>query len=243
MKTYVNPLCLPNMPVLKIPYKGRKQEEPFALGEKIAECLPKSHERFKDMFRGMILYTGENDTRTTADPAGLYYKDEWYIYGSNGALWHSKDFVQWDFTETGYVYEYAPGIVVTQDDSGKDIFYLAGNSTELFAADSPFGPFRSLGAFTYKEKAIYPQNDDVSLFCDDDGHEVSASWTLPPEPCGHLSMHTALRTVIILRLHRIVNFCMAGRANGQGLAMPFAHKDFPLVLPCKVFQPLYLVHD
>jgi len=24
------------------------------------------------------------------------------------------------------------------------------------------------------------------------GHEVSASWTLPPEPCGHLSMHTAL---------------------------------------------------
>ena len=23
-------------------------------------------------------------------------------------------------------------------------------------------------------------------------HEVSASWTLPPEPCGHLSMHTAL---------------------------------------------------
>ena len=24
-------------------------------------------------------------------------------------------------------------------------------------------------------------------------HEVSASWTLPPEPCGHLSAHTALR--------------------------------------------------
>ena len=74
-------------------------------------------------------------------------------------------------------------------------------------------------------------------------YEVSTTWVLPPEPCGHLSMHTALRTVIILRLHRIVNFCMEGRANGQGLAMPFAHKDFPLVLPCKVFQPLYLVHD
>ena len=74
-------------------------------------------------------------------------------------------------------------------------------------------------------------------------YEVNTTWVLPPEPCGHLSMHTALRTVIILRLHRIVNFCMAGRANGQGLAMPFAHKDFPLVLPCKVFQPLYLVHD
>ena len=66
-------------------------------------------------------------------------------------------------------------------------------------------------------------------------YEVSTPWALPPEPCGHLSMHTALRTVIVLRLHRIVNFCIAGRANSQGLAVPFAHKDFPLVLPCKVF--------
>lgn len=74
-------------------------------------------------------------------------------------------------------------------------------------------------------------------------NEVSTTWALPPEPCGHLSMHTALRTVIVLRLHRIVNFCMTGWANGQSLAMPFAHKDFPLVLPCKVFQTLYLVHD
>lgn len=74
-------------------------------------------------------------------------------------------------------------------------------------------------------------------------YEVSTTWVLPPEPCGHLSMHTALRTVIILRLHRIVNFCITGWTNGQSLAVPFAHKGFPLVLPCKVFQPLYLVHD
>ena len=36
------------------------------------------------------------------------------------------------------------------------------------------------------ENCIYTFADKVAY------DEVSASWTLPPEPCGHLSMHTAL---------------------------------------------------
>lgn len=180
--TYVNPLCLPEMPVLKCKNHQKneeKQGDPFAVGKMICEHLPATHERFKPVFRGMLPYLGENDTRATADPAGFYYQNEWYIYSSNGALWHSKDFENWDFTDVGYVYEYAPGITVSKNADGTDRFYLAGNSTHLFAADDPKGPFEDIGAFTWQGQPIEPQNNDVALFTDDDG-QMYLYWGMGP---------------------------------------------------------------
>ena len=77
--TYVNPLCLLDMPVLKCKSHQKGQEnqgDPFALGKMICEQLPATHERFKPVFRGMLPYLSENDTRATADPAGFYYNNE-----------------------------------------------------------------------------------------------------------------------------------------------------------------------
>jgi xylan 1,4-beta-xylosidase len=167
-KTYVNPLCLPRIPVVKASNKGKIPDDPFALSRMIIQGLPETHKRFETLFGGLIPYVCENDTRSTADPSGFYYKGMWYIYGSQGALWSSKDFVGWDFTDLSYAYTMAPTIAVRTGDDGKDKYYLAGNSTDLFAADNPKGTFTSLGVFTHNGKSISPQNNDVNIYVDDD---------------------------------------------------------------------------
>ena len=60
--TYVNPLCLPEIPVLKCKNHQKneeKQGDPFAVGKMICEHLPATHERFKPVFRGMLPYLGK----------------------------------------------------------------------------------------------------------------------------------------------------------------------------------------
>ena len=177
--TYVNPLCLPDIPIVTVSDKGKIPDDPFALSRMILQRLPETHKRFETLFGGLIPYVCENDTRSTADPSGLYYKGTWYVYGSQGALWSSKDFVNWDFTDLSYAYTMAPTIAVRTEDDGKDKFYLAGNSTELFVADHPKGRFKSIGKFTYNGKSISPQNNDVNLFVDDD-NRMYLYWGMGP---------------------------------------------------------------
>ena len=177
--TYVNPLCLPSIPVVATSDKGKIPDNPLALGEMILKGLPETHKRFETLFGGLIPYICENDTRQTADPSGFYYHGTWYIYGSQGALWSSKDFIDWDFTDLGYAYTMAPTIAVRTGDDGKDTFYLAGNSTELFVSDHPEGKFTSLGAFTYDNRNITPQNNDVNIFVDDD-NRMYLYWGMGP---------------------------------------------------------------
>jgi hypothetical protein len=177
--TYVNPLCLPSIPIVTSRNNGKKPDDPFALSRMIVNGLPETHKRFETLFGGLIPYICENDTRATADPSGLYYNGIWYIYGSQGALWSSKDFVNWDFTDLSYAYTMAPTIAVRTGDDGNDIFYLAGNSTELFRSDNPKGRFTSLGTFTYNGEKISPQNDDVNIFVDDD-NRMYLYWGMGP---------------------------------------------------------------
>jgi len=178
-KTYVNPLCLPRIPIVTASNKGKISDDPFALSRMILQGLPETHKRFETLFGGLIPYVCENDTRSTADPSGLYYQGIWYVYGSQGALWSSKDFVNWDFTDLSYAYTMAPTIAIRTGDDGKDKFYLAGNSTELFVANNPKGKFTSVGAFMYNGKRISPQNNDVDIFVDDD-NRMYLYWGMGP---------------------------------------------------------------
>ena len=202
-KTYINPLPL-DYQMSSSENKGVVAENPFEIGQMIGNMgIPNdpvekiTHARFQDMFRGTASYLTENDSRNSADPAGFYYKDTWYLYGTNGSLWVSKDFADWRFvqlktTEGEDMGFTAPTIAVRTDESGKDTFYLAWNSSHLYASDSPEGPFEDLGDFTYNGKSfkdniedgrVITAHNDVNIFVDDDGR-MYLYWGMGPYICG-----------------------------------------------------------
>ncbi len=202
-QTYVNPLCLDYQRSIASD-KGVIPENPFMVGQMIGnDIIPNdpvqsiTHARFQDMFRGTSTYIAENDTRASADPTGFYYNDTWYLYGTNGSLWVSTDFVDWEFVQLQTVDGEdmtftAPTIAVRTDDEGKDHFYLAWNGSDIYESDSPEGPFTDLGDFTYNGKSfdeniedgivIAPHND-VDIFVDDDGR-MYLYWGMGPYISG-----------------------------------------------------------
>ncbi|MDD6160099.1 MAG: family 43 glycosylhydrolase [Oscillospiraceae bacterium] len=206
-KTYINPLPL-DYQRSSANDKGEISENPFMIGQLIGNVfIPMdpveqiTHIRFQDMFRGTSTYIAENDTRASADPSGFYYNDMWYLYGTNGSLWYSKDFVDWTFvqlkdTEGNDMSFTAPTIAVRTDENGKDTFYLAWNSSHLYSSDSPCGPFKDLGDFTYHglsfkdnatttemEPMIIAAHNDVNIFVDDD-NRMYLYWGMGPYISG-----------------------------------------------------------
>ena len=202
-QTYINPLPL-DYQMSTSQNKGVVSENPFEVGQMIGNmAIPNdplesiTHTRFQDMFRGTATYLTENDTRNSADPAGFYYNDTWYLYGTNGSLWVSEDFVDWRFvqlmdSEGNEMNFTAPTIAVRTDENGKDTFYLAWNSSHLYSSDSPEGPFIDLGEFTYNNKSfvdnledgiVITKNNDVNIFVDDD-NRMYLYWGMGPYIMG-----------------------------------------------------------
>ena len=173
-QTFVNPLCLPDYPL-----SPRMRGGPFApdtsrpFGNMVARGLPPTHQHLAVLFGARANLQAENDTRSSADPVGLYYEGMWYLYATGSACWSSPDFVHWTAHETGARYT-APDIAVR-----RGTFYLAGNSTELYTAGSPTGPFTPMGHFTWQGERLTPRNDDVSIFVDDD-ERMYLYWGMGP---------------------------------------------------------------
>lgn len=201
--TYINPLPL-DYARSSSEGKGQISDNPFMIGQMIGnEAIPNdpveqiTHAHFQDMFRGTSTYISENDTRASADPSAFYYNDTWYLYGTNGSLWVSDDFVNWRFIQLqddkGEDLKFtAPTIAVRKDESGKEKFYLAWNSSDLYEADSPEGPFTDLGDFTYNEKSfsdniedgnVIAAHNDVNIFVDDD-QRMYLYWGMGPYISG-----------------------------------------------------------
>lgn len=199
-KTYINPLNV-DYPLALAGEKGIVPENPFATGQMIGGLfIPGdpvesiTHARFQDLFRGTGTYLLENDYRDTSEPSALYYNDTWYLYCSNSAMYVSEDFVNWRSvalkTDTGEDLRFggAPTIAVRTDEEGTDHFYMAWNTSDLWEAESPEGPFRDLGEFTYNGKnfkaniedgLVITSNNDVSIFVDDDGR-MYLYWGMGP---------------------------------------------------------------
>jgi len=202
-QTYINPLPL-DYQRSGASDKGMIPDNPFSIGQMIGnEAIPNNpvesitHIRFQDLFRGTSTYIAENDTRASADPTGFYYNDTWYIYGTNGSLWVSEDFVNWRFVQLmnqdGEPMRFtAPVVAVRTDDEGKDHFYMAWNSSDLYEAESPEGPFTDLGDFTYNGKSfadniedgmVIAAHNDVDIFVDDD-NRMYLYWGMGPYVAG-----------------------------------------------------------
>lgn len=221
--TYINPLPLPEIPVSGDGLNsGVISEDPFMIGNMIANVfIPNgeaaTHMRFQTMFRGTGTYVTEQATRSTADPYALYYQDTWYLYGSNSALWVSEDFSNWRFvdlkTVDGEDMSFtAPSVTVYTDQNGNDKFYMAWNSSNLYVADSPEGPFTDLGPVTWQGRTLksyaqeegIPGNDDVCPFVDDDGR-MYFYWGMGPGVWG-AEVDPENPTVLITEPKEIIAF-------------------------------------
>ena len=175
-QTFINPLCLPEYPLSlrRGGLTGKPDPEgPFGDNLAFARNLSPMNARFKEIYAARSYLQVENDTRSTADPVGLYYDGVWYLYATGSACWSSRDFIHWTAHDTQVKYS-APDIAVR-----RGTFYLAGNSTELFVSDSPTGPFHPVGHFTWQGERIYPPSDDVCIFVDDD-ERMYLYWGLGP---------------------------------------------------------------
>ncbi len=112
-----------------------------------------------------------NSFRTTADIFGYQTSDGTiWLHASGsmqnndqyGACWSSTDYVNWEYHPMNLCVT-APTFVQIGDK-----YYLAGNGSPVYVADTPAGPWTSMGKFIMpdgSEKGF----SDVNFFLDDDG--------------------------------------------------------------------------
>ncbi len=114
---------------------------------------------------------------------------KYYMYCSGGGAWISEDLVKWSFQRVDRV-PVAPHVVKYNGS-----FYMCGNSEnngELFKADSPLGPFTSIGQWKNTPGVAGGWNSafDMDIFIDDDnkpylyypGRGVSGIFVVPLDP-------------------------------------------------------------
>lgn len=142
-KTFVNPLPLPDYPL------GNWTQKPSP--------------NLDRWLKGYV-----QDFRELADPSVIYHDGMWIMYPSVRMAYVSKDFITWTHHSVSPEKVgdgYAPTVV-----KNGNKWFLTGCFSELYVADNPLGPFRSLGPIkrpdgTTLTKTIF----DPQLFSDDDG--------------------------------------------------------------------------
>ena len=141
----INPLPLPNYPV------GRLSRD-VTKGQSITQ-------------QGLWLVDRAEPYRELADPTGLWHEGKWYLYPSVDMAWVSADEGRtWqhhplNLRDVGY----APTVVHHR---GR---FLLMSSAEIYASDSPLGPFASIGKMELPAVPGLPPHIDPMLFSDDDG--------------------------------------------------------------------------
>ncbi len=140
MKTYCNPLPLPDYPRGMSTY-GKEQDTSW------------------------WRRSGRRDFRETADPSVLYHDGAWYLYPSCGIAYVSTDFATW----THHPIEprnpgYAPTIA-----KHRGAFLLTACNSPLWRAPHPLGPFERLGGFRKPDGSRLEGWLDPMIFPDEDG--------------------------------------------------------------------------
>lgn len=179
-RTYCNPLPLPNLELRNgQPAEGEWFAETPASEEDIDFGIEKAQEYLamdtwtdaegRAMVRvGNVPLPSEHNFRTAADPTALFVDDTCYLYatgdcGSNNLnCWTTKDFITWEYQDVGFGVT-APSVIQIGDK-----YYMAGNGTPVYEADSPLGPWNELGSFTLPD-GTETGFSDVCFFLDDDG--------------------------------------------------------------------------
>lgn len=103
--------------------------------------------------------------RELADVSALWDDNKWYLYGSAGMVFWTADYKNWHHAPVllGDDEIAAPTIV---KHNGK--YYAMANGSKVYKADSPLGPFESIGYLKYMNGEEFVVNDPM-YFSDDDG--------------------------------------------------------------------------
>ena len=154
--TFCNPMSIPDTPIGVLCRDCRNGDAIPASGW-MYDCWAKAACGFKEV----------RQFRELADPVVLAEGGVWYLYSSAGLMWTSGDFGgTWNHVPVQAEAGYAPAVTKFR---GK--YYLCTSGGPLSVADSPTGPYRTLGAFDLKSFSSDPQMPhtlDPALFVDDD---------------------------------------------------------------------------
>ena len=176
-QTYVNPINLPGMAVRNIVGTMPATDANVANTSQIQASLnlptwtASSGRTLASRSSVGFSRISENSARTGADWSALNVDGTIYLYASgamqnapnnNRTIWSTTDYITWTPHEMNL------GLVAPTVVQVGDKFYMAGNNTPVYQADSPTGPWTSIGNF----RRTTGQNlsaGDVQFFLDTDG--------------------------------------------------------------------------
>ena len=131
----------------------------------------------------MVTAPGGN---ASGDVTVIREQGEYYMYCTGGGAWISSDLLHWSFQHVTNV-PVAPH-VVKYDGS----FYMCGNSSPVFKADNPLGPFTSIGPWknTPDVAGGWRGPFDMDIYIDDDnkpylyypGRGIDGIYVVPLDP-------------------------------------------------------------
>jgi xylan 1,4-beta-xylosidase len=174
--TYTNPINLPYIEVRALSSAMAATDEAIADSTTMLPVLEKDRwveadgrtltGRAKTGFRVLT----ENAFRTAADFTPLNVDGTIYLYASGGlggpnnsrTAWSTTDYLTWT------VYEMNMGVTAPTAVRVGNKFYMAGNGSPIYVADSPVGPWTEFGRFT-KSDGTELRPSDVQFFLDTDG--------------------------------------------------------------------------
>jgi hypothetical protein len=109
--------------------------------------------------------------REAADPSVLFWEGAWYLFVSGGAVYVSRNFVDWEHHPIPQArIGYAPTIVAWAGS-----FWLTASNTPLYRAPHPLGPYEDVGFMEEPNGERLHKWSDPMLFADEDGR-LYAYW-------------------------------------------------------------------
>ncbi len=156
VSTFCNPLSIPDAPI-GICCRNHRNGDP----------LPERGFWRTTWTHSPCGLTEVRQFRELADPAVYVEGDKWYLYSSVGLMWTSEDFGgTWRHVPVQAEAPYAPTVAKFR---GK--YYLSTSGNVLSVADSPTGPFKTLGHFrreTFSDDPQMAPTEDPDLLADGD---------------------------------------------------------------------------
>ena len=154
--TFCNPMSIPDTPIGILCRDCRN-----------GDAIPESGWMYSCWANAACGFKEVRQFRELADPVVLAEGDTWYLYSSAGLMWTSEDFGgTWRHVPVQSEAAYAPAVTKFR---GK--YYLCTSGGPLSVADSPTGPFRTLGRFevdTFSSDPQMPWTGDPALLVDGD---------------------------------------------------------------------------
>ncbi len=176
-QTYVNPINLPGMAVRNIVGTMPPTDANVANTSQIPASLnlptwtAASGRTLSSRSSVGFTRISENSARTGADWSAVNVDGTIYLYASgamqnapnnNRTVWSTTDYLTWTPHEMNL------GLVAPTVVQVGDTFYMAGNNTPVYRADSPTGPWTSMGNFLRPNGQVLSVGD-VQFFLDTDG--------------------------------------------------------------------------